>query len=108
MRQLTFLILVLIVFSTIVIAENPEGEAIFHKTCINCHGPDLSGHTAFGMKAKIPDLRSPAVQNKSDQELFDSIGRGVGHKEYPHAFLSRGYTKQQVESLIAYIRSMKK
>ncbi len=91
------------------------GEAIFKKNCQNCHAPDLSGKTAFanatnsfGHKPNIPDLRSAAVQSQTDDMLLDSIGRGTGHHDYPHAFMLRGYTRDQILSVIAYIRSQKK
>lgn len=83
------------------------GESLFTAHCISCHGGDLSGKTNFGKKANIPDLRSAQIQNQTDKQLFDSIGHGLGHKEYPHAFLSRGFTNDQIKDLIAYIRSMK-
>ena len=86
-------------------AQSP-GETLFTQNCVACHGTDLSGRTTFGKKANIPDLRTAVVQNRSDGDLFSAIGRGEGHKEYPHAFLSRGLTQVQVKNIIAYIRSM--
>jgi mono/diheme cytochrome c family protein len=87
-------------------AAQSTGEVLFTQHCIACHGGDLSGHTNFGKKANIPDLKTAVVQQRSDNDLFSSIGRGEGHKEYPHGFLSRGLTAAQVKNLITYIRSM--
>ena len=88
-------------------AQNP-GEMLFSTHCSNCHGADLAGKTPMGKKYNIPDLRSPAVQNLSDKEIYEGIARGVGHKEYPHAFVARGMTPLQINNIVAYIRSMKK
>lgn len=106
MRRFILSIFALMLFTCAFGFTQSPGEALFTKNCVACHGSDLSGHTNFGRKANIPDLRTAAVQNRSDGDLFASIGRGEGHKEYPHGFLSRGLTTVQVKSLIDYIRSM--
>ena len=95
----------MLLFATTAFSQN-SGEDLFTRHCVACHGTDLSGHTNFGKKANIPDLRTAVVQNRSDGDLFAAIGRGEGHKEYPHAFLSRGLTQVQVKNIIVYIRSM--
>ena len=105
MRHVFGLIAAVCLLASFAFAQSP-GETLFTQHCIACHGSDLSGHTNFGKKANIPDLRTSVVQNRSDNDLFAAIGRGEGHKEYPHGFLSRGLTAAQVKNLIAYIRSM--
>jgi mono/diheme cytochrome c family protein len=106
MRRCFLLIaLSILLVSTFAIAQSP-GESLFSHQCSACHGSDLAGHTTFGKKANIPDLRTAYIQNKSDGDLLASIGRGEGHKEYPHGFLSRGLTIAQVKNIITYIRSM--
>jgi hypothetical protein len=56
----------------------------------------------------LSDLRSPQVQGLSDDELFKTIAYGVKHKQYPHAFLKRGLTEEQVTQLVSYLRKMRK
>ena len=97
--------MLMLILAITALAQAP-GEALFARNCAACHGTDLAGHTTFGKKANIPDLRTSVVQNRSDGDLFAAIGRGEGHKEYPHGFLSRGLTSAQVTNLITYIRSM--
>ena len=104
-RYFLLIVLSILLVSTFAFAQSP-GETLFTQHCISCHGTDLAGHTTFGRKANIPDLRTALIQNKSDGDLLASIGRGEGHKEYPHGFLSRGLTTAQVKNIIAYIRSM--
>ncbi len=84
-----------------------SGSDVFSTKCMNCHGRDGGGKTAFAQKATIPDLRSAAVQSKTDRDLHDSIGRGQGHKAYPHAYLMRGMTEGELRAVIGYIRSIK-
>jgi len=105
LRNLITAFILLLMFISIGAAQS-TGEVLFTQHCIACHGGDLSGHTNFGKKANIPDLKTAVVQQRSDNDLFSSIGRGEGHKEYPHGFLSRGLTAAQVKNLITYIRSM--
>jgi mono/diheme cytochrome c family protein len=84
-----------------------SGAETFDMKCASCHGKDGAGKTSFAQKATLPDLRSQAVQSKSDRDLHDSIGRGVGHKAYPHAYLMRGMTEGQLNSVIGFVRSLK-
>jgi|SRR6185369_10402188 mono/diheme cytochrome c family protein len=100
-------IVVVFLFLTCAIALAQSGADTFDTKCVSCHGKNGEGKTAFGQKANIPDLGSPTVQAKSDRDLHDSIGRGMNHKQYPHAYLMRGMTEGQLNSVIAYIRSLK-
>ena len=56
----------------------------------------------------LVDLRSPQVQSLSDDELFKTIAYGVKHKQYPHAFINRGLTEEQVTQLVTYLRKLPK
>jgi mono/diheme cytochrome c family protein len=95
----------ILLLASFVVAQSP-GETLFTQHCVACHGTDLSGRTNFGKRANIPDLKTATVQSRSDGDLLASIGRGEGHKEYPHGFLSRGLNQVQVKNIIAYIRSL--
>ncbi len=108
MRLFAILFAAALLATAIPLHAQASGEAAYSVNCSPCHGSDLSGQTTFGKKHSIPDLRSSAVQNKTDKELMDSIGKGIGHKEYPHGFLLRGMTVTQVQGIINYIRSMHK
>lgn len=85
-----------------------EGEHLYKAQCASCHGPDGSGKTRAGTKLKLADLRSEHVQGQTDADLFASIAHGVGHKEYPHAFLHRGLTPAQITKLVTYLRALPK
>lgn len=98
--------IVFFLFSAIASAQS-GGDAIFAFKCASCHGKDGVGKTSFAQKFPIPDLHSQYVQSQSDRELFSSIGKGYGHKQYPHAFLLRGMTDAELYALIRYIRTMK-
>jgi mono/diheme cytochrome c family protein len=85
------------------VRDSTEGEALYKAKCSSCHG--ISGApTKAGARLSAADLRSDSVQTKSDQQLFDSIAHGTGHKQYPHAFVNRGITEQQIRDVVSYIR----
>lgn len=69
-----------------------------------CHGPDGAGKTVMGEKLKIPDLQSADVQKKSDADLETIISKG---KEKMPAYETK-LSKEQVERLVSYIRSLAK
>lgn len=84
-----------------------QAEEIYKKECSSCHGTDGSGSPA-GKKLGAPDLRSQQVQSLSDDELFQTIAHGVGHKQYPHVYISRGLTAKQIVDLVTLIRKFPK
>lgn len=54
-----------------------RGRQLFMKNCASCHGRDGRGDTPMGRAIQTtPDLASPSMKNKSDQELFDTITQG--------------------------------
>jgi mono/diheme cytochrome c family protein len=88
-------------------AEVP-GESTYKAQCAKCHGVNGDGNGHADMKIKPADLRSNAVQQQSDEELYKSIAYGVGHKEYAHAFAERGLSAKQISDVVTYIRKFAK
>jgi len=84
------------------------GGWVFKTQCAKCHGDNGDGKGHADMKVKPADLRSDAVQKKTDEELYKSIAFGVGHKEYAHAFAERGLSPEQITAVVKYIRTFAK
>lgn len=84
-----------------------QASNLFDEQCAACHAKDGSGSPA-GKKLGVLDLRSHEVQNLSDEELFDSIGYGTKHKNYPHGYARRGIPNEQITGLVHYIRTLRK
>ena len=103
-RVLTLLAGLCLMFAPGDYAEN-EGESTYKAQCLKCHGERGEGQGHAQMKIKPADLRSEAVQKKSDEELYNSIALGVGHKEYAHAFAERGLNRKQITEVVAFIRT---
>jgi mono/diheme cytochrome c family protein len=101
---------VMVMMSISALSAENAGSDIYSLMCVSCHGKDGAGKTPAGQRLKVQDLRSPAVQNLSDSELYDAIATGTSSrsKEYPHAFLARGLTKAEIRSVVAFVRTLKK
>ena len=82
-----------------------SSEHLYSEKCAKCHGSDGSAHTAAATNMNAADLRSDRVQRMSDEDLYVATAEGKGHKNYPHAFLHRGLTEQQIRGLVQYIRT---
>ena len=55
-----------------------DGAPLFKQNCAPCHAMDGSANTPAGKSTKAKDLRSPAVQKKTDEELANQIRNGKG------------------------------
>jgi mono/diheme cytochrome c family protein len=85
-----------------------QANETFKQQCSSCHGMDGSASTPAGKRLNAADLRSKAVQDLSDEEIYKTIAYGVGHKNYPHAFVKRGLTEKQVADIVVFIRKLGK
>jgi mono/diheme cytochrome c family protein len=103
MKTLTTLFAVLVfalVFSTWSFAD---GAADFKAKCAACHGADGKGETPMGKKLNIKDLGSDDVQKMHDSELNNIISKGKDKMPGYEGKLS----KEQIEDLVKYIRTLK-
>ena len=90
-----------LVFSTYTFAD---GGADFKAKCAACHGATGAGDTTMGKNLKIRDLGSADVQKQSDADLDTVIAKGKGKMPAYDGKL----TKEQIEGLVKYIRTLKK
>ncbi len=90
-----------LVFSTYTFAD---GGADFKAKCAMCHGPNGAGDTVIGKNMKLKDLGSADVQKQSDAELATIISKGKG-KMTP---FENKLSKEQIDGLVKYIRTLKK
>ncbi len=86
-------------------ADAKAGEAVYSKSCKNCHGADGAANPAIAkmMKVDMADLKSPEVQALSDDDIKKVITAGKG-KMKPVASV----TGASLDNVVAYIRSLKK
>lgn len=82
-------------------AKEPASTT-FDAKCAMCHAKDGSGNTPMGKNMKIPDLRSKAVQAKTNAELDSIIAKGKGMMPQYGGQLS----KEEINDMVVYIRHL--
>jgi len=87
-------------------------ERAWKAKCSSCHGATGKADTEKGQQMKIVDMTSAEFQARKDDELRKAILDGVkkekgGVKQEMDAFKG-DLTPEQVDALIAYIRTFKK
>jgi mono/diheme cytochrome c family protein len=83
-------------------AQAKDAAPTFAAKCAMCHGKNGSGDSPMGKNMKVPDLRSKAVQSKSNAELYDFIAKGKGIMPSYGSQLS----KEEINDLVGYIRHL--
>ena len=81
-----------------------DGKADYTAKCQMCHGADGSGKTPMGTKLNVADLRSDAIQAKSNAELEKTIAAGKNKMQGYEGKL----TKEQIAGVVAYVKTLKK
>jgi cytochrome c6 len=81
-----------------------DAAADYKAKCATCHGPDGKGDTAMGKTMKVKDLGSAEVQKQSDADVTTIIEKG----KKPMPGYEGKLTKEQIDSLVKYVRSLKK
>ncbi|MDQ1612667.1 MAG: hypothetical protein QOG00_2598 [Pyrinomonadaceae bacterium] len=83
-----------------------DARAIFESKCASCHGKDGRAKTMMGKFNKARNLKDAAWQAQvSDERIYNSINNGRG-KKMP-AFAKK-LSPAEVESLVVYVRGLKK
>jgi mono/diheme cytochrome c family protein len=95
--------LVALIFSTWSFAED-MGADLYKAKCAACHGADGKGDTAMGKKMGLKDLGSADAQGKSDSDLNGIISNGKS----PMPGYKGKLSDAQIDSLVKYIRTLKK
>ena len=80
-----------------------DGAALYKSKCAMCHGPDGKGDTAMGKTMKVKDLASADVQKQSDADITTIIEKG----KKPMPGYEGKLTKDQIDGLVKYVRSLK-
>jgi mono/diheme cytochrome c family protein len=81
-----------------------DGGPEFKTRCAPCHGERGAGDTKLGQHLQVPDLGSSEVQKQTDAQLTEVITKGRGKMPGNEGKLS----KDQINELVKYIRSLKK
>ena len=103
----TFLALMATVTGVALGADATAGKAIFDKTCKMCHGEGGAAPNdalAKMMQVTIPTLADPQFQaSKTDDDIKTAITKGKGKMP-----AQKSVPADQVDNVVAYVRSLKK
>ena len=75
---------------------------LFKQKCAMCHGENGAG------KGKVPPLSSTEVHQKSDADWKTAIEKGVKNDKGMMPGYAGKLTAEQIDGLVAYMRSLKK
>jgi len=75
---------------------------LFEGKCAMCHGANGAG------KGKVPPLTTAEVQQKSDAEWKTAIEKGVKNDKGMMPPYGGKLTPEQIDGLVAYMRTLKK
>lgn len=90
-----------------IIRGNPtDGQAVYEKNCLRCHGSKLDGNgpESRDLIVRPTDLQSPTTRSKTDWELLVTIANGVLFSPM-HGFRGK-LTDQQMLDVLSYIRAV--
>ncbi len=103
-RRVLFVLSALILLTSSVLGAETPRTAWINAKCALCHGMDGAGQTDTGKKVHTPDLRTPQVQDQTDEALGVSIAGG--HARMPS--FRKQADAERVRLLVAYIREIGK
>ena len=97
--------------ATALAETDKKTERLWKAQCAACHGQAGKGDTDKGKAMKVADMTTAEYQAKKDDEFKKAIVNGVktekgGVKQEMDGF--KDLTPEQVDALVAYIRSFKK
>jgi len=86
-------------------SQNPDGNSLFTKNCATCHGKDGKAKTFKAKLNHARNLTDPEWQTSvTDERLLNSITNGRGHMPA----WGKKLTEAEINSLVAYVRQLKK
>jgi cytochrome c6 len=103
----SFFRLSLVVFSLVFALSTwtfADAAADYKAKCASCHGAEGKGDTTIGKNMKVKDFASDEVQKLSDADLATVVEKG----KKPMPGYEGKLTKEQIDGLVKYIRSLKK
>ena len=85
--------------------NDTAADSLFTKNCATCHGKDGKAKTFKAKLNHARNLSDPEWQTSvTDERLFNSITNGRGHMPA----WGKKLTEAEINSLVAYVRQLKK
>src|SRR6266404_4428426 len=108
MKEIIILTLALLAVST-VSTQAADAKALWTKDCAKCHGEDGKGKTKMGEKLGVKDYTDAKAQAEmKDDKMAKTIKEGVKEDDKTKMKGFTDLSDDEVKSLVAYVRSLKK
>jgi mono/diheme cytochrome c family protein len=86
-----------------------DAKELWTKDCAKCHGEDGKGKTKMGEKLGVKDYTDAKVQAEmKDEKMAKVIKEGVKEDDKTKMKGFPDLSDDEIKSLIAYVRSLKK
>ena len=109
MKKILFIIGIMVSIAST--SPAAEVKANWEKNCLKCHGADGKGQTKMGQKSGVKDYTDPKVQAElKDENATKAIKEGVKEKDTDKTRMKAfpDLSEDEIKSLVAYVRSLKK
>ena len=81
----------------------------WEKSCKKCHGLEGKGDTTMGKKLEVPDFTDAKVQASfKDDAMLKAIKEGVKDGDKVRMKAVEGLSDEEMQALVAYVRTFKK
>ncbi len=85
-----------------IMASDIDGQGLYTKHCVLCHGEDGTGETDLGSGLGARDFNDKAFQDGiTDEQIVEQIANGTEDKMFP---FSDKLTTEEMHSLVPVIR----
>ena len=89
-----------------IMASDIDGQGLYTKHCILCHGEDGTGETDLGSGLGARDFNDKAFQDGiTDEQIVKQIANGTEDKMFP---FSDKLTTEEMHALVPVIRAFGK
>lgn len=86
-------------------ANTRTAASLYARNCVSCHGRDGGAKTSKARLNHARKLNDSEWQNRvSDERIFNSIMNGKGKMPA----YAKKFSEQEIDSLVTYVRSLKK
>jgi mono/diheme cytochrome c family protein len=101
-RIVTILTLIAATAATCLAADAKAGQAVYDKSCKQCHGANGTPSAGMAKAMNIKDMKSPEIQAMSNDDMKAVVTAGKG-KMKPVTSV----TGSSVDDVVAYVKSLK-
>ncbi|MGD9851677.1 MAG: cytochrome c [Nitrospirales bacterium] len=83
---------------------NEKGKGLYQRLCTACHGKAGKGDGYALFDPPPADLKAPATQKKTDDELLDTIRNG--HANTAMGTWKYALSDEEMRSILGYVRTL--